>query len=85
MTTRPLRVVHDRLAAPALSRHEQIVLEVVCRFPDRRAITERIKGERQMTQREWSAARASLINKRLLTTAGEVTLAGRQAIGDTTC
>jgi hypothetical protein len=74
-----------RRTAPGLSRHEQIVLEVVCRFPNRRAITDRIDGERQMTRADWSAARASLIGKRLLNAAGEITLAGRVIVGDTTC
>jgi hypothetical protein len=63
-----------------LSRHEQIILEVVCRFGDRRSITEAIPGERQMTRADWSAARASLIAKRLLSKAGEITAAGRNAV-----
>lgn len=69
---------------PVLSRHEAIVLAVVCRFPDRRAVTERIDGERQMTRAEWSAARTSLMAKRLLNNAGGITIAGREAIGDDT-
>lgn len=69
---------------PGLTRHEQIILEVVCRFGDRQAITERVDGERQMTRAEWSGARTSLIAKRLLSVAGEITVKGRQAIGDDT-
>jgi hypothetical protein len=84
LSSRPLvtGLVGERKAAPVLSRHERIVLEVVCRFPDRQAITQRIPGERQMTQAEWQAARTSLIGKKLLDQAGAITLAGRQAIGD---
>jgi hypothetical protein len=84
MSARPLQtgLVGERIAAPSLSRHEQIVLAVVCRFPDRQAITERIPGERQMTQAEWQTARSSLISKRLLDLAGAITKAGRLAIGE---
>jgi hypothetical protein len=87
MTTKPLNtgLVPVRRTALGLSRHEQIVLEVVCRFPDRRSITKPIKGERQMTRADWSAARTSLIAKRMLNGAGEITLAGREAIGVGEC
>jgi len=88
MSAKPLTVTGLaplRKAGLGLSRHERIVLEVVCRFPNRQAITERIDGERQMTREDWSAARTSLITKRLLNKAGELTIAGREAIGDTTC
>jgi|KBSMisStaDraftv2_1062788.scaffolds.fasta_scaffold609104_2 hypothetical protein len=84
MSARPLQtgLIGERVTAPVLSRHERIVLEVVCRFPDRRAIAERIPGERQMTQAEWQTARLSLIGKKLLDRAGAITHAGRQAIGE---
>ena len=65
-----------------LTRHERIVLEVVCRFPSRQAITERVDGERQMTQAEWASARLALIEHGLLNTHGAITRAGRVAIGD---
>ena len=85
MSAKPLTVTGlaplRRKAGVGLSRHEWIVLAVVCRFPNRQAITERIDGERQMTREDWSAARASLITKRLLNKAGELTIAGREAIG----
>jgi hypothetical protein len=75
-------LVSERVAgAPGLSRHEQIVLEVVWRFFDRQDVSERIDGERQMTQAEWAAARESLIRKRLLSESGALTHRGREAVG----
>lgn len=88
MTAKPLLtgLVSTRKAGskPGLTRYERIILEVVCRFGGRQAITERVDGERQMTRADWSSARASLIAKRLLSLAGEITAKGRQAIGDDT-
>lgn len=57
------------------------MLEVVTRFNDRSKITEVIPGEREMTQREWSDARSSLINRGLLDRIGALTKAGRRAMG----
>jgi hypothetical protein len=76
-------LVPERVAGdlPDLSRHEQIVLQVVWKFFDRDDINERIEGERQMTQAEWAAARQSLIRKRLLSEGGALTHRGREAVG----
>jgi hypothetical protein len=81
MGTKPLTVIAaERISEATLTRQERIVLEVVLRFNDRSSITHRVHGERQMTQADWTATRQSLIRKRLLTAAGEMTAAGRRAI-----
>lgn len=49
---------------------------------DRSWITDHIPGERYITRAEWSVAKQSLIDKRLLTMIGGITTAGRDALGD---
>jgi hypothetical protein len=69
-----------------MNRHEMIVLEAakLARRREglslRRSLTQHIPGQRQITTREWSRARASVIERGLLTPDDTLTQAGRKAL-----
>lgn len=84
------------LPAPVdLTGRERIVLEATARFKssymgrdryqmaagDRSFLDQHIPGERAITRAEWNSAKAALIEKKLLTGSGAITVAGRNAIG----